>query len=284
MTPPTRPHHLYIFRPPYRMLVPLEVSQSLSRISVPAGSALVWCMGSRLDPALVRAIRMRPGALSLLTVLPMAREVDRPQDIFAAVDQCRPHSLLPYHAEPNPLDLRTLLGSAPLDLPGAVVEYVGWRGILVDLDMRRILRRVLDLSVEIRTVSALARALYMSRRALGRKFLNEGLPVPSHWLHFGRALRAALDLQRPGATLMATAYEHGYSDGFTLSNQMKRLTGLRPSEVTDKLGWEWVVESWLQEEIRAGGFRADQVKALQRGRTVSPIDRPTPEKNARQPA
>ena len=281
MTASLRPHQLFQFRPPYRMLVPLA---GPSAVTGPPGTALLWCMGSAHDAEVVRGLRRRPGGVSLLVVLPMAREVDRPQDIFAAVDQCRPHSLLPYHAEPNPLDLRTLLASTPLDLPGAVAEYVGWRGILLDLDMRRTIRRILDLSSEIRTVSGLARGLYMSRRALGRKFLNEGLPVPSHWLHFGRVLRASLDLQRPGSTLMATAYEHGYSDGFTLSNQMKRLTGLRPSDVTGKLGWEWVVEAWLQEEIRAGGFRLDQARALQRGRGVLPVDRPMVENSERQPA
>jgi AraC-like DNA-binding protein len=265
------------------MLIPVAGSESLHRLPDLRGSAVLWCMGSAPDPELARGLRGRPGGLPLLAVLPPAQEVKRPQDLFALVDQCRPHSLLPYHDEPNPLDLRTLLATAPLDLPGAVVEYVGWRGLVFDLDLRRTIRRILDLSGEVRTVSGLARGLYMSRRALGRRFLKEGLPVPSHWLHFGRVLRAAMDLQRPGSTLMGVSFDHGYSDGFSLSNQMKRLTGLRPSDLSHKIGWEWIVECWLQEEIRRGGFHPDQVRVLARGRNES-VNPPLQEQDERQPA
>jgi hypothetical protein len=29
---------------------------------------------------------------------------------------------------------------------------------------------------------------------------------------------------------------------------MKRLTGFRPTDVRQRLGWEWVVEAWLRRE------------------------------------
>ena len=283
MNPDSRPHQLYLFRPPYRMLLPVGGPESFSRLQAPHGAAAVWCMGSTPDGALARALRRRPGGLPLMVVLPRSEEVSRPQDLFALVDQCRPHSLLPFHEEPNPLDLRTLLSGIPADIPGAVVEYAGWRGLVLDLDLRRTIRRILELSSEVRTVSGLARGLYMSRRALGRRFLKEGLPVPSHWLHFGRIFRVALDLQRRGATLMEVAYEHGYPDGFSLSNQMKRLIGLRPSDMADRLGWEWIVESWIQEEIRSGGFRPDQARVLGRN-SLPDIHLASVSRDERQPA
>lgn len=259
----SRPHHLYLFRPPYTMLVPITGTSGLRRAgSDLAGFALVWCMGSAPDPDLTRSLRRRPGGLPLITVLPKVEEVGRPQDLFGHVDQCRPVSLLPFHESPDLIDLRTLLGTPPTDLPGAIVEYLGWRGLVLDADLRRTIRRILELSGEVRTVSGLARGLYMSRRALGRRFLREGLPVPSHWLQFGRILRVALDLQRPGATLMAVAFDHDFPDGFSLSNQMKRLLGLRPSDVGGKLGWEWIVERWLQAELATGGFRGDPIRLL----------------------
>lgn len=268
--PTSRPHHLYIFRPPFRILVPIGGPAALTAAHGREGACLVWCMGTRMDPELTRRIRLRPGGVALIGILPRAEEVDRPQDLFAMVDQCRPQSLLPFHQDPNPLDLRHLLQDDPDDLPGAVVEYLGWRGLILDLGMRRTVRRVLELSGELRTVTGLARGLYMSRRALGRRFMKEGLPVPSHWLQLGRILRAALALQKPDATLMGVAFECGYSDGFSLSNQMKRLTGVRPSDASHRLGWEWLVECWIQEEIRHNGFHPEQARLLFRGR--QPVD------------
>ena len=61
---------------------------------------------------------------------------------------------------------------------------------------------------------------------------------------------------------MRTASRHGYPDGFALSNQMKRLTDVRPSDVKGHIGWEWVLESWIQKEIAAGGFGREQLDML----------------------
>jgi AraC-like DNA-binding protein len=161
---------------------------------------------------------------------------------------CRPHSVLPHLEEIDPDELVPVLRRFPSQFPIEVTDYLIWRGVEVDLDTRRLLRKTLELSGELRTVSGLARALYMSRRALGRRFMTRGLPVPSHWLHFGRILRGSIRLQDPRATLSRIGSELGYPDGFAFSNQLKRLTGLRPSIMRDCFGWEWIVESWLVKE------------------------------------
>ena len=263
---PTSPRadQFYLIRPPYRILVPVAGPASLLPAHGLDGSALVWCMAESPGAEAIHQLRRRPGGVPLVAILPPADRVRRPQDLFGFVDQCRPNSLLPYHEQPNPLDLRTLLAEPPGDLPGAVVEYLAWRGLVLDLGLRRTVRRILELSSELRTVSGVARSLFMSRRALGRRFMKEGLPVPSHWLQFGRVLRAVLALQRPEATLMGVAFDLGYSDGFSLSNQMKRLLGIRPRHVAARLGWEWVVECWIQEEVREGGFGPASLRALSR--------------------
>jgi len=148
------------------------------------------------------------------------------------------------------------MGRVPDDLAGEVWDYLSWRGLSLDSDTRHLVRRTLDLAGEIRTVTALARSLYLSRRALGRRFMERGIPVPSHWLHFGRILRAALHLQGVRSTLFDVACALGYPDGFALSNQMHRLAGIRPSMARDHLGWEWVVESWVRKETATGSFDA----------------------------
>jgi AraC-like DNA-binding protein len=124
----------------------------------------------------------------------------------------------------------------------------------VDRDTARVIRRIVDLSGELRTISAVARSMYLSRRALGRRLMSRGLPVPSHWLHVGRLLRLALRLQNTDATVASVAFELGYPDGFSASNQMERLVGWRPSTVRERLGWEWVLEAWLKREAETGGL------------------------------
>jgi AraC-like DNA-binding protein len=151
-------------------------------------------------------------------------------------------------------ELVPLLKRFPTDLSLEVTEYLTWRGIEVDMDTRHLVRKTLELSEDLRTVSGLARSLYISRRALGRRFMTRGLPVPSHWLHFGRILRASLRLQNPEATLHSVACGLGYPDGFALSNQMSRLTRLRPSIMRECFGWEWIVEAWLYREAQEGSL------------------------------
>ena len=260
--PARRPHRFYLFAPPYRVPEPLRTPAELSWDVARPGVSLIWCLGPKMDEEMLRAVQHRPGGTQLLAVLPRSQEMADPDELLRMVEVCRPHAVLPFHHDPDPIDLRTLLREPPEDLPRAVVEYLTWRGLVLDPDMRQLVRRTLELSADISTVSGLARGVYMSRRALGRAFLREGLPVPSHWLHVGRVLRAVLDLQWHGDTLMRTASRHGYPDGFSLSNQMKRLTGVRPTDVKEHIGWEWVLESWVRREVVAGGFGDDQVDML----------------------
>jgi AraC-like DNA-binding protein len=121
-----------------------------------------------------------------------------------------------------------------------------------------------------------SRSLYVSRRALGRRLALEGLPVPSHWLQMGRLLRVAVRLQNSEATVSSVAFEHGYPDGFSLSNQMERLMGHRPSEVRRRLGWEWLVESWLRREAGAGRLSSPGIAAADSPRRhgATPVPRP----------
>jgi len=150
----------------------------------------------------------------------------------------------------------------PDDLPVEVTDYLLWRGIDVDRDTMRLIRRTIELSEELRTVSSLARAVYLSRRALGRRFMGRGLPVPSHWLHFARILRATLRLQNSRDSLFSIACDLGYPDGFALSNQMMRLTHVRPSMARQHLGWEWLLESWIHQEVMTHGFSSSLRRSL----------------------
>ena len=247
---------LALFMPPYRWLAPISTGGQALDSAFVAGGALVWCMAESRRPREFRIVRDRPGGVALIAILPPAKSLGE-GDILRLVERCRPHSVLPYHPEPDPEDLAVVLRRPPEALPVDLVDYLTWRGVRVDGDTRQLIRKTIELSEGIRTVSGLARALYLSRRALGRRFLTRGLPAPSHWLQFGRALRAAIRLQASDDNLFTIATDLGYPDGFALSNQMKRLMGTRPSTIRECLGWEWVVEAWLRMERDAGTLRFD---------------------------
>ncbi len=219
------------------------------------GTCLVWQMGLGSWSRIFELARRRPPGVALILVLPPTVEAKSAPLLLRIVEVCRPHSILPFHPEPHVEDLISLLRREPEDLPIEVIDYLQWRGIDVEIETRRLLRKTIELSSELRSVKALARSMYVSRRALGRRFLSRGLPVPSHWLHFGRILRVALRLQNfPRESLSEAAHRFGYRDGFAVSNQMYRLVGVRPSDARRYHGWEWFVEAWLAAEKARGSF------------------------------
>ena len=244
---------LSIFAPPYRFLQPFAGDAAALRREVAdrPGVCLLWRLEGGWRER-VEIARARPGGVALIVVLPPAEAVSEDRDVLRMIETCRPHSVLPYHPGDDVEDLRQLVRRPPDDLPAEITDYLAWRGVVLDQDTRHLVRRTVEMSGEVRTVAALARGLYQSRRALGRRLLNAGLPVASHWLHFARVLRAAIRLQAGEDGLFTVACDLGYPDGFALSNQMKRLTGLRPTAARDYLGWEWILETWLQREAQEG--------------------------------
>ena len=253
---------LYRLTPPYESLEPLSPLVDYPIQPTGPGSGVLWHLAFGRWSAAFDVIRRRPPGVALLVILPPKVEVDSTPQLLRVVEACRPHSILPFHPEPHLDDLTAVLRREPEDLPVEFTDYLLWRGLTLDMDARRLIRKTVEMSLELRSVTALARSLYLSRRALGRRFLTRGLPVPSHWLHFGRILRATLRIQNTNETLATAAYQFGYLDAFAFSNQMYRLTGLRPSDARNLFGWEWLVEAWLQTESRAGGFSRDHARTL----------------------
>jgi len=249
---PVENHQFLAFFPPYRSLEPIKHPSQFPQSRFPhRGAALFWNLRVGAWGSGFRAVRERPPGVALFILLPPVSELEGTDRLLDLMEHCRPHSVLPFIQELDPEELVPILRRFPTDFSMEVTEYLVWRGIEVDLDTRRLIRKTFDLSGELRTVTALSRSLYMSRRALGRRFMTRGLPVPSHWLHFGRILRACLHLQKNDANLYSIACHLGYPDGFSLSNQMMRLTNLRPSLLRECFGWEWIVEAWLHQEAQA---------------------------------
>lgn len=248
---------LSVLQPPYHSIERVKPSDPLPLSGEPPrGAALIWELAGGDWGAAFRRIRDRPGGVALIMILPPADELVDVSRLLEATARCQPHSILPFQSQPRVEEMRSILRKAPAELPVSVMDYLAWRGVQAELDVRRLVRKTVELSAELRTVQGLARSLYMSRRALGRRFRKAGLPVPSHVLHFSRILRAAIKLQTTDRTLFEVACDFRYPDGFSLSNQMVRLTGVRPSAARTCLGWEWIVEAWLRAEASEGRLAA----------------------------
>lgn len=265
MSSPTSSGSLSLLSFPYRALRPIEADRTLLKsMGRRPGSALVWNAMACPSRQNVDVVQGRPGGLALVVILPPPEDITDQGRLLTALIDARPQSVLPHHQAPSPSELAQALRRPPEDLAVEITDYLVWRGIEMDRDTRRLVHKIVELSGELRSVSALSRSLYISRRALGRRFLAQGLPVPSHWLHFSRLLRACIRLQNTDDSVLSLGYDLGYPDGFSLSNQMFRLTGYRPTDAREYLGWEWLAEAWLRQEADAGGLSPECTTRLAR--------------------
>jgi AraC-like DNA-binding protein len=240
-----------LFAPPYENLSPCDPALPHRRVR---GQALVWYLHDadeqrdEYEWLLNRGPRM-----PLFVVLPPANAIAPILPIIPVLTQLHARGVLPN----GPLDsiepVRMLMRSAPRDLPAAILNYLMRRGLLRDARARSLVSKIFELAPTVPSISGLSRRLYTSRRSLGRFFESQQLPVPSHWLQFARLLYVATNLQaNPNVPVFRIAIRMGYPDGFTMSNQMRRLVGCRPTDVRENLGYEWFIEEWLEKEGAVG--------------------------------
>ena len=251
-------HELAFFAPPYFELIPaMRLAQ---RERPPRGVFLLWDLRHTTDYATTaERVTRRPHGMALIIVLPPPHQLERIRDVFDGLVDFHPCAILP--ASLNSSDrLRQLLRNLPRRPHPEFVDYVKRRGLICDDRTRSEIDRLFSEARVVRSVAGLARRMASSRRTLGRHFAEAGLPAPSRWLQFARLLYVSLYLQRNRCSIGRAAAEMGYPDPFTMSNQMKRLTGLRPSEVKSRYGWSWIIECWILEEARRGGFDRERYR------------------------
>lgn len=155
--------------------------------------------------------------------------------------------------EPVASTLRAVLTN-PMGLERDVVEWLSMRGVRLTPDLAYLLEQVFLLAPQYRTLAGILTALRVPASSVGAKFSKRRLPPPSTWLHLAHALHAALRLQaEPRESVFRVALELGYSDHSALSRQLIRNFRMRPSEIRETLGWEWLLDRWL-ERMFAPGF------------------------------
>lgn len=242
---------LSLFSPPYEELTPCspELIRQLHAVDDWKGSAVVWQLVRRADHMKTYdALRHKAPGLPLFVLLPPPQDIDDVIDMLPLIRGLSPRVILPFGLFDTPYRLRQILAIPPRSIATAVTDHLTRRGLLRTRKGIREFHRIMELAPSTSSIALLARRMYTSRRTLGRHFAATNMPVPSHCLHFGRLLNVAIQLQQDDGAMFRIAARFGYPDGFTMSNQMKRLIGYRPSEVRDLLGWEWIVEAWLKIE------------------------------------
>lgn len=241
------PAKLHLASPPYRDLKPVILPERPWNWP-PRGEAILWTLVDDGQRAEFEWLARRQRGVPLIVVLPTPPKLHKARDLIWSLRAIRPRGVLPHSGLEAGDAIRSVLGQPPEHLGRAVVRYLKEGGIISSDRMSADVVRLFELAPEVHSVTKLANRMYASRRTLGRRFAAEKLPVPSHLLQFARLLHVALAIQREAGTVFRIASSYGYPDGFTMSNQMKRLIGCRPSELRGRLGWEWLVESWLHLE------------------------------------
>lgn len=255
MTPFTE---LSWFSPPYFEFVPAD--RVTHGIQPPRGVFLVWDLKYLTNLAsTTHRIAGRPHGMELVVILPRAHDIPRIQHILDGLGDYHPCGILP--ASLNSAErLRQALRNLPRRPKQDFTDYVRRRGLLCSDRACADVSKLFAEAPVVRSVSDLARRMATSRRTLGRHFAEAGIPTPSHWLQIARLLYVSLYLQRNRCSIGRAAAEVGYPDPFTMSNQMKRLTGLRPTDVKCRYGWTWIIECWVLEETKRGSFDGERYR------------------------
>lgn len=142
--------------------------------------------------------------------------------------------------------LRTQL-TRPHDLPEQVGEWLARKGIRTAPALADLIRQIFARAPRHTEVSSLCREIGAVESSARFRCAKKRLPPPSRWLQAARALNATLRLQaEPDRPLLPLALELGYADHSALSHQIRRTFDVRPGEVRRVLGWEWLLDRWLE--------------------------------------
>lgn len=104
------------------------------------------------------------------------------------------------------------------------------------------------------TVNDVASALNVHRKTLVSRLSGAGLPTPSAVIGWCRLLVCGRALEDKGRTIEQVALMHNFPSGSSLSNMVKRYTGLRTSEVRDRGGLSCLLGAFKRElAVTEGG-------------------------------
>lgn len=151
--------------------------------------------------------------------------------------------------EPWEPTLRRVL-TRPVDLAGDVMEWLALRGVEIPVRARALVEAIVRGVLQGEELGRVPQAHDEAETTARAIFRAAGLPPPSEWYRVARALRAVLAVQAiPRRSLLEVAHDLGYADHSALSQQFRRCFDLRPGEVRETVGWEWVLDRWVRRVV-----------------------------------
>ena len=239
--------------PPYTLAVPLHSSNDL-RLAHPAIGTLLTLSprhDALRDGSLERAVgalRAHYPAVPLVLCVERASP-DQAMAIGLRAQRLRFRAVL-IATDPSYRTLRPLL-TAPPDLGAEVVEWLGLRGTRLLPQLANFVREAFRQAGKGECLTALLRDSRCPARTARAQCRKLGAVSPGQWFQLARATQAALQLQRdPGKALLRVALELGYHDQSGLIHQLERHFGFRPTAVRQLLGWECLLDRWVERSAR----------------------------------
>jgi len=91
-------------------------------------------------------------------------------------------------------------------------------------------------------------------QALRARLVEEALPTPRRIIQLGETLPTVLRIQgEPETSIERIALASGLAASYSLLRRSRTLFGLPPSAFRGTLGWQWVVERWIERFCGGGG-------------------------------
>lgn len=141
---------------------------------------------------------------------------------------------------------------APTETDRVIQYFLNCEAFRPEGQVASLVRKIFTTPPEALRVSRFARSAHLSRRTLGRRFQAEGVPSPAAWIALARAVRAHRSILR-GGSLQDAGTAAGYSDQFTMSNAIHRITGLRPSHLRE-VSQDGLLATWIDRQRKRGAL------------------------------
>jgi len=148
-------------------------------------------------------------------------------------------------------------------LAAEVVDWLGMRGLRLSPLVASLVMQIVALAPYHVNLTALLEAVGIPETSARFRMNKKRLPPPSRWFQAARALHAALRIQaEPESGLLRIAHRLGYADHSALSQLVYRSFRVRPGAIRGTLGWEWLLERWIDVQgIRLVGVTGPVVVA-----------------------
>lgn len=240
-------------RPPYTPSATTVMVREIDVTKIVPGSVLALHVSSRdVDwPSCAETVRgLRHRLPAVPVVLSLGPELIDGLYVAAQASKASVRAVVPGHA-PLGESLRRPLTSRD-NLGPEVVEWLTLFGLRLSPMLNHLIEQIFTNAPHFTEVGQLLSSIGAAESSTRFRFRKKRLPAPSRWFQAARGLHAALQIQlEPRKSILAHACALGYADHSALCHQMKRVFGTTPALVRQTLGWEWLLERWVEREVMA---------------------------------